>query len=318
MPLLSIATQGAVRYQYYIIAHTLLVALFFKHSGHTVRLNLARSGLDDKLYVRLFKVMMKSKEAKAVHFKFLLDEMPHKTLPKFQCSSILEKEDIDSKVLQGLLNVGAYLVPKDLEKVIVTFLDTQAVINIIETTIDASCTTEINFDSLCKKSLDAKKLQLAAHFITCGAKPQVADVETSFADWKDMNEILFLYVYSSTSSKSGKTELLVKAITSDHFKVAKKALDSTNEPLDVDKLDLTRYIESTSITAELVQKLLERGADPNKRKPLDAVFCLADYRSTKIPLINVLIEKGAEIDTCTFFKMVELALRETGMHMYTL
>jgi len=262
--------------------------------------------------------MMKSKEAKAVHFKFLLDEMPHKTFPKFQCSSVLEKEDIDTKVLQGLLNVGAYLVPKDLEKVIVTFPDTQAVTNIIVTTIDASCSAEIDFGSLCKKSLDAKKLQLAARFITCGAKPQVADVETSFADWKDMNEILFLYVYSSTSSKSEKTELLVKAITSDHFMVAEKALDSTNEPLDVDKLDLTRYIESTSITTELVQKLLERGADPNKRKPLDAIFHLEDYRSTKIPLINVLVEKGAEIDTCTFFKMVELALRETGMHMYTL
>ena len=270
--------------------------------------------------MRLFKVMMKSKETKASHFKFLLDETAPKTFPKFQCSSILEKEGIDSEILLALLNVGAYLVPKDLEKVIATFPDCQTVTDIIRMTIGACCTEEINLDSLCKMSLDAKKSHLAAYFISCGARPKVADVKSSFADWKDVNDSLFLYVYNATTSKSGKTQLLVKAITSDHFKAAEGALDSMNElpDVDIDQLDLASYIESTSITTEVVQKLLEKGVNPNIGKPLDAVFSLEDYVPRKLPLINVLVEKGAEIDTCNFFKMVELSLREAGTHMQTL
>ena len=158
------------------------------------------------------------------------------------------------------------------------------------------------------------KLQSAA--VSCASQQQVPNIKSFFTDWKDeTHKDLFLHVYNGTTSKQERTQLLEMAILWDHFDAAERALDSSDEPLDVDKLHLSKYIECTSITTKLVKKLLDKGVDPNARKPLDAVFCLEDYIPRKIPLIKALVEKGAEIDTGAFFKMMEPALKKAGMHI---
>ena len=163
------------------------------------------------------------------------------------------------------------------------------------------------------KSLFAMKLQLTS---PCVPQPHAADVKSLFADWKDeTHENAFLREYNGTSSKPKRTQFLDMAIMWDHFNAAERALDSSDEQLDVDKLDLARYIKCTSITTELVKKLLDKGVDPNARKLLDEVFHLEDYIPRKLPLIMALVEKGAEIDRGSFFKMVELALKKIGTLM---
>ena len=88
--------------------------------------------------------------------------------------------------------------------------------------------------------------------------------------------------------------------------------------MDTKEFDLTRYLKSTSIPEKLVEKLLNKGVDPNKENPLDAAFGLHDYRFRKFPLIRLLVEKGAEIDTHALFKITEIALGNAGkkIHAY--
>ena len=253
--------------------------------------------------------MMKSKETKGSHFKYLLAITPHNEgyggvcKTKFRCSSLLDKEDIDEKTLQAFLARGAHLIPKDIDKLIDTLPDSTTSIAIIKTITDANCPEHVN--SLCKKSLDAKKFKFAAHFISCGAQPEITDIESCVANWKDVDEDLLLYF----SSK--RAQLLHEAIWSDEFDEADRILDSTL-PLDTKEFDLTRYLKSTSIPEKLVEKLLNKGVDPNKENPLDAAFGLHDYRFRKFPLIRLLVEKGAEIDTHALFKITEIALGNAG------
>ena len=253
---------------------------------------------------------MKSKETKGSHFKFLLaitshikgeDEAVCKT--KFQCSSLLDKEDIDEETLQGFLNAGAYLVSKDIDKLIDILPDSATSTAIIKTITDTSCPKHVNL--LCKKSLDAKKFKFVAHFIFCGAQPEIADIESRVSNWEDVDEDLLLYI----SSK--RAQLLHEAIWSNEFDDADRIVGSTL-PLDTKELDLTRYLKSTSIPVELVRKLLDKGVNPNKGNPLETAFGLDDYVSRKFPLICLLVEKGAEIDTNTLFRITEKALRNGG------
>ena len=275
-------------------------------AGHTEGL---ASQLDQNLAVRVLEIMMKSKETKSSHFKFLLAITPHieedgaVCKPKFKCSSVLDKEDIDEETLQAFLNAGAYLAPEDIDKLIDTLPDNTTSTAIIKTITDTGSPEQVNL--LCKKSLDAKKFKFAAHFISCGAQPEIADIEPCVSNWKDVDEDLFLYV----SSK--RAQVLHKAIWSDKFDDADRILDSTL-PLNTEELDLTSYLKSTSIPVDLVRKLLDNGVDPNKRNPLDAAFGLDDYRLNKLPLICLLVEKGAKVDTRTLFKITEIALRNGG------
>ena len=254
--------------------------------------------------------MMKSPKTKGSHFKFLLAITPHiegeeavcKT--KFRCSSLLDKEDIDEETLQAFLNIGAYLIPKDIDKLIDTLPNSTTSTAIFKTITDTGCPEHVNL--LCKKSLDAKKFKFAAHFISCGARPEIADIESCVSNWKDVDEDLLLYI----SSK--RAQFLHEAIWSDEFDEAVRILDSTL-PLNAKELDLTRYLECTSIPEKLVEKLLDKGVDPNKGNPLDAAFGLDGYRSRrKFQLICLLVEKGAKIDTHTLFKITEIALRNAG------
>ena len=252
---------------------------------------------------------MKSKETKSSHFKFLLAITPHieedgaVCKPKFQCSSVLDKEDIDEETLQAFLNAGAHLVPEDIDKLIDTLPDNTTSTAIIKTITDTGRPEQVN--SLCKKSLDAKKFKFAAHFISCGAQPEIADIEPCVSNWKNVNEDLHCYI----SSK--RAQLLNSAIWSGKFDDADRIVGSTL-PLNTEELDLTSCVKSTSISAELVRKMLDRGVDPNKGNPLNAAFGLDDYRRNKWPLICLLVEKGAKVDTRTLFKITEIALRNGG------
>ena len=250
---------------------------------------------------------MKSKETKGSHFKFLLaitshikgeDEAVCKT--KFQCSSLLDKEDIDEETLQGFLNAGAYLVSKDIDKLIDILPDSATSTAIIKTITDTSCPKHVNL--LCKKSLDAKKFKFVAHFIFCGAQPEIADIESRVSNWEDVDEDLLLYI----SSK--RAQLLHEAIWWDKLDEADRILDSTL-PLNTKELDLTRYLKSTAIPVELVRKLLDNGVDPNNGNPMDAIFGLDNNIIRKMfPIIRLLVEKGAKVNTSTLFKMTEIAL----------
>ena len=253
--------------------------------------------------------MMKSKDTKGSHFKFLLAITPHieedgaVCKPKFQCSSLLDKEDIDEETLQAFLNAGAHLVPEDIDKLIDSLPDNTTSTAVIKTITDTVSPEQVN--SLCKKSLDANKFKFAAHFISCGAQPEIADIESCVSNWKDVNEDLHCYI----SSK--RAQLLNRAIWSDKFDDADKIVGSTL-PLNAEELDLTSYLKSTSIPVDLVRKLLDNGVDPNKGNPLDAAFGLDDYRQNKLPLICLLVEKGAKVDTHTLFKITEIALGNAG------
>ena len=271
----------------------------------TSSLKLAARHFDKELYVRLLKVMMKSKETKSSHFKFLLAATPHIEGDgavydtKFCCSSVLDKEDIDEETLQAFLNAGAYLVPEDIDKLIDTLPDNTASTAIIKTITDTGSPEQVN--SLCKKSLDAKKFKFVAHFISSGAQPEIADIEPCVSNWKDVDEDLFLYV----SSK--RAQLLHKAIWSNEFGDADRILDSTL-PLNTEELDLTSYLKSTSIPVELVRKMLDWGIDPNKGNPLDAIFCLDNNIPKKCQIIRLLVEKGAKVHTSVLFKVTDIAL----------
>ena len=289
-----------------MLAFCIMLVFFL---GCTGSLKLAARHFDKELYVRLLKMMMKSKETKGSHFKFLLAATPHIEGDgavydtKFCCSSVLDKEGIDEDTLQAFLNAGAYLVPEDIDKLIDTLPDNTTSTAIIKTITDTGSPEQVNL--LCKKSLDAKKFKFAAHFISCGAQPEIADIESCITNWKDVNEDLHRYI----SSK--RAQLLNSAIRSDEFADADRIVGSTL-PLNTEELDLTSYLKSTSIPVDLVRKLLDKGVDPNKGNPLDAAFGLDDYRQNKLPLICLLVEKGAKVDTCTLFKITELALRNAG------
>ena len=282
-------------------------------AGHTGSLEVAARQFDQNLFVRLLEIMMKSKETKGSHFKLLLAITPHNEedeavcKTKFQCSSLLDKEDIDDETLQAFLNAGAHLVPEDIDKLIDTLPDSATSIAIIKTITDTGCPEQVNL--LCKKSLDAKKFKFAAHFISCGAQPEIADIESCVGNWKDVNKDLLCYI----SSK--RAQLLNGAIWSGDFDDADRIVGSTL-PLNTEELDLTSYLNSTSIPVELVRKLLDNGVDSNKGNPLNAAFGLDDYRPRKFQLIRLLVEKGAEVDTRTLFKITEIALRNAGTNMH--
>ena len=228
--------------------------------------------------------------------------------------------------MEAILGLGATIAPSDIKKAIGILPESSSEVLKCITSACNPRLEQADIDSLCEKALDAKKPQLAAHFVSCGAKPDLCKVKKSL-NWKStiICEDLVLYLAEQSESKRG--DLVLQAVKHNHHNIASKLLSSG--AVNIDQFDLGRLITSTSLTSnpDLFQQLLDVGVSPNGTcncavRPLDAVLSLK-HAETKVPLIRSLVEKGANLENiCTprqeattiIHKVTEIAL-ETGTYM---
>jgi len=230
---------------------------------------------------------------------------------------------VDVATLETLVGLGATVAPGDIEKAVGILPENSLDILKFCTSSCNPSLQQVHTDSLCEIALAAKKPQFAAHFVSCGAKPDPCKVKKNLS-WKNtvMCEDLVLYLAEQTESE--RVDLVLQAIKHNHDGMALKLLSAGTGAID--QIDLGQLIASTSLASnpDLFQQLLNAGVSPNGTgnsavRPLDAVLRLK-HAETKVPLICSLVDKGANLENvCTprqegttiIHKVTDIAL-ETG------
>ena len=245
-------------------------------------------------------------------------------LSKFNCSAIIDKKDLDEATVKMLIGLGAVFSRKDIDNFVSVHQESS--LKVLKYCVSA-CRPKLeqaDFDSLCEMTLASKKLKFAAHFVSCGAKPELHKVK-KVINWESCVICEALVMYLAWNCKSERGNLLFQAIKHRHDSLASNMVNS----FSCNQVDLTKLIASTSLShnPKLFQELLDAGANPNgtgspsSTKPLDAVLRLKRCPAkNKALLISSLLEKGADLKfvcapredgTTIIHKVTELAL-QTG------
>ena len=247
----------------------------------------------------------------------------HVDLSEVSCSLLFHKKDLNVETMEAVLGLGVTISSTDIEKAIGILPESR--LEVLKCTISA-CNPrlqQVDIDSLCEMTLAAKKLLFAAHFLSCGAKPDPCKVQKSL-NWKSTAICEELVLYLAEQSESERGELVLQAIKHNYNDIALKLSRAGAG----DQIDLGQLIASTSLASnpDLFQQLLDVGVSPNGTcncavRPLDAVLSLKHHSAErKIPLICSLVDKGADLEiVCTprqegttiIHKVTEIAL-ETG------
>ena len=228
---------------------------------------------------------------------------------------------MDVATLETVVGLGATLTPGDIEKVVGILPENSLDILKYCTSYCNPSLQQVHTDSLCEIALAVKKPQFAAHFVSCGAKPDPCKVKKNLS-WKNTVMCEDLVLYLAEQSESERVDLVLQAIKHNHDDMALKLLSAGA----VDQIDLGQLIASTSLASnpDLFQQLLNASVSPNGAgnsavRPLDAVLRLK-RAETKVPLICSLVDKGANLENvCTprqegttiIHKVTDIAL-ETG------
>ena len=291
-------------------------------------------------FVDLLQKLICESDTKCEHLKFLLVSTAevegsgfasqfHVDLSEVSCSLLFHKKDLDVATMEAILGLGATIAPSDIKKAIGILPESSSEVLKCITSACNPRLQQADINSLCEKALDAKKLQFAAHFVSCGAKPELCKVKKSL-NWKSTIICEDLVLYLAEQSESERGDLVLQAMKHNRHNIASKLLSTG--AINIDQFDLGRLIASTSLTSnpDLFQQLLDVGVSPNGTcnsvvQPLDAVLGLK-HADRKVPLIRSLIEKGADLEnvckprqegTTIIHKMTEIAL-ETGKYRYNL
>ena len=244
-------------------------------------------------------------------------------LSDVNCSPLFNKSDLDVETMKAVLSLGATITPRDIKKAVSIFSESN--LEVLKCSTSACRLQQSDLDSLYEIALVAKKPQFATHFLSCGAKPDLAEVK-KVLNWKDTDNCEGLFLYVAEQSESERSDLVVQAIKHNCYNLASKLLSAG--AVACDQIDLGKLIASTSLASnpEMFQQLLEAGISPNGTSggttvPLDAVLSLKRYATErKVALICSLVETGANLEyvstprqegTTIIHKMTDYAL-ETG------
>lgn len=308
--------------------------VIFHFSECTKQLKLPQLNVQPAELANLLHKLICKSDTKCEHLKFLLIYAPRVPgsgfasqvtvdLSDVNCSPLFNKSDLDAETMKAVLSLGATITPRDIKKAVSIF--SESYLEVLKCSTSACRLEPSDLDSLYEKALAAKKPQFATHFLSCGAKPDLAEVK-KVLNWKDTDNCEGLFLYVAEESESERSDLVVQAIKHNCYNLASKLLSAG--AVACDQIDLAKLIASTSLASnpEMFQQLLEAGVSPNGTSsgttvPLDAVLSLKRYATErKVTLICSLVEKGANLEfvsiprqegTTIIHKMTDYAL-ETG------
>ena len=307
--------------------------VIFHYSECTSQLKLPQLNIQPAELANLLHKLICKPDTKCKHLKFLLIYAPRVPgsgfasqvavdLSDVNCSPLFNKSDFDVETMKAVLSLGATITPRDIKKAVGIF--SERYLEVLKCSTSACRLQQSDLDSLCEIALAAKKPQFVAHFLSCGAKPDLAEVR-KVLNWKDTDNLESLFLYVAEQSESERSKLVVQAIKHNCYSLASKLLSAG--AVACDQIDLGKLIASTSLASnpKMFQQLLEAGISPNGTSggtvPLDAVLSLKRYATErKVTLICSLVEKGANLEyvstprqegTTIIHKMTDYAL-ETG------
>ena len=151
---------------------------------------------------------------------------------------------------------------------------------------------------LCDEAASEQKLSFLKFLIAeCNAKPGPKTVDV--LDWKNIDEEMLSYLISESYG----IQLLVRAIQHNSYDVATRcAKPLTPDERNGSLVDLSALLQTTNLAShpDIFDKLLEVGADPNRRssenelRPLDVAFTLGN-----VQIITSLVMHGADCSLCS-------------------
>lgn len=304
----------------------------------TTSLKLHQSNLLAKDWKDLIAKLLEHPGSVAAHFRFLLVKVDHEResgiaaaascdLSGMQLSSFLAKRDFDNTLLQELLRCGVTPTFEDIENAVSFFRNDEASLTMIKVILSHLGTLQpTSLDRLCNHSIKQRKDCFVAHFISCGANPDVNFMLESM-NWKQPNENLLLSATKVVSCHDRTT--MFKEVLRHNITLAHKVLECGE--INYELLDLGSLMESSSLPTDpgLMEKLLTSGASPNglpdtQLHPIDAVFYSLKQHDPKrkAMLVHTLVNYGANLSqachprkegTTVIHKATELAI-STGIH----
>lgn len=284
---------------------------------------------------QLLNILINHPKSRMPHIKHLLKTIEDEERAKsadsssllcgYHCSPIMKKPDLDAEVLTKLLDLGAYLTVRDLQRSIKILQESQVTVGLLGIIINhcKKC-QHVDHEKLCQKSLKAKKPQFVAYFISCGATPSVLQV-MEVMNQKYFNKDLRSYIILN-ASKSERADLVSEALQKWDLEFATELMEYG--PLDSEKINLGKLLESTFLPTrpDLVEQLLGKGIDPDgtpgsSRSPLDVVLSLDKKRYSekgKASLITVLVNRGAhDVKGTTVIHIATEFALATGSYIYS-
>ena len=218
-------------------------------------------------------------------------------------SKLFEKSDIDVTTLEAVMELGATIKLKGVERAVKHITDDKVpVLKYAVSACDPKLESEA-LNSLCEQALSLSKPNLSAFLMSEGAKPNNEIVMKAIDVKSPCNSL----VSALLLTPDGCVCLLIQSINKSELALAERCLEGCTSIFS-QVINLGDFLKSSRDllcqNPSLLESLLKLGVSPNGlpdgSRPIDAVLELPKDFQNKARLICLLIENGVDLTKATY------------------